>query len=321
MMKVVRQLNAQDRPALERFLESHADSSMFLRSNLARAGFADSGEVYQACYAASLHDQALTAVVAHYWNGMLTFQAPQNLAAVTWLAVAASGRKVTGLSGPLDQVEAAREVLGLEGVDCGLDHGETLYGLDLADLRVPDVLASGSVICRRPRASELDILANWRSAYAVEALGARDSSDVRRESRIQIERNHREARHWIVERGGQIVAYSAFNAGTAERVQIGGVWTPAGLRGRGYARAAVAGSLLAARDEGVDRAVLFAENPAAKRAYEALGFSRIGHYGLIMLAEAQDVGGRRRGPASLSPGVAARRPDGLPATAPACAGR
>ena len=114
MMKVVRRLEERDVPALEAFLHNHADSSMFLRANLARAGIADNGAVYQACYAASLHGDVVTAVVAHAWNDLLLFQAPQNLAAVTWLAVAASGREVAGFSGPLDQVEAARGLLGLE---------------------------------------------------------------------------------------------------------------------------------------------------------------------------------------------------------------
>ncbi len=47
----------------------------------------------------------------------------------------------------------------------------------------------------------------------------------------------------------------------------------------------VAGSLLAARNQGVDRAVLFADplNQAAKRAYLSLGFRIVGDYGLVLL--------------------------------------
>src|SRR5206468_11065013 len=70
-----------------------------------------------------------------------------------------------------------------------------------------------------------------------------------------------------------------------EIVQIGGVWTPPELRGRGYGRAVVAGSLLAARERNVRRAVLFADprNTAAQRAYLALGFRIAGDYGLVLL--------------------------------------
>src|SRR5204863_106038 len=58
------------------------------------------------------------------------------------------------------------------------------------------------------------------------------------------------------------------------------------LRGRGYARSVVAGSLLAARKQGIARAVLFADpaNAAARRAYLSLGFRIVGDYGLVLLA-------------------------------------
>ena len=95
--------------------------------------------------------------------------------------------------------------------------------------------------------------------------------------------------HFVLEVQGSDgpVSYSAFNASLPEIVQVGGVWTPPEQRGRGYARAVVAGSLLDARAERVVRAVLFTENPAARRAYEALGFQRVGEYGL---GDFQDVG-------------------------------
>ena len=54
------------------------------------------------------------------------------------------------------------------------------------------------------------------------------------------------------------------------------VWTPPDLRGRGYARRIVAEALREAQQVGVTRAVLFTESSAARRAYEALGFQRVG---------------------------------------------
>jgi predicted GNAT family acetyltransferase len=66
-------------------------------------------------------------------------------------------------------------------------------------------------------------------------------------------------------------------------VQLGGVYTPAELRGRGYAKCSVAGSLLAAREGGATRAVLFTQNPSAARSYEAVGFRALGQYGLVLL--------------------------------------
>ena len=76
---------------------------------------------------------------------------------------------------------------------------------------------------------------------------------------------------------------AAFNAALPDIVQLGGIYTPPALRGRGYAKAAVAHSLLVARERGASRAVLFTENPSAARSYEAVGFRRTGDYSLVLL--------------------------------------
>ena len=70
-----------------------------------------------------------------------------------------------------------------------------------------------------------------------------------------------------------------------EAVQVGAVWTPPELRSRGYGRAVVAASLLIARSEGVETAILFTgeDNVPAQRAYEGLGFRHIGDYRLVLL--------------------------------------
>jgi len=82
---------------------------------------------------------------------------------------------------------------------------------------------------------------------------------------------------------GELLACTGFNASLPDMVQVGGVYTPPGSRCRGYARAAVAGSLLLAREAGVSRAILFTgENNHAQRPYRALGFEETGDYGLIL---------------------------------------
>jgi predicted GNAT family acetyltransferase len=120
----------------------------------------------------------------------------------------------------------------------------------------------------------------------MEALGIANGPDLAASSRAEIDRLQREGSHWIVLDGGQPVSYSAFNARLPDIVQVGGVWTPPELRGGGYGRAVVAGSLLDARAAGVDRAVLFTgeENRSARAAYEALGFRVVGDYALVIFA-------------------------------------
>ena len=75
-------------------------------------------------------------------------------------------------------------------------------------------------------------------------------------------------------------------------VQIGGVYTPPGLRGQGHARRAVALHREEARAEGIRTAILFASGAAACRAYEAIGFERIGSYALSILRKPVAVGVR-----------------------------
>lgn len=284
----IRTLSAGDEAALEDFLAPHAASSMFLRANSRAAGLVDRGAALQGTYVAAIEGGAIAAVAAHFWNGMLVLQAPEprKLESVARAAVARSGRELRGLVGPHRQVEDARAALGLRDRSTALDSREELYDLDLGRLRVPEALASGRLDCRAPLPAELDLVAGWRVAYSVEALGIPDGPDLAATSRVEIDRLHREGSQWVLVDGGNLVSYSAFNARLPDVVQVGGVWTPPDLRGKGYGRAVVAGSLLAARTEGVGRAVLFTgeENRSARAAYEALGFRVVGDYGLVIFA-------------------------------------
>lgn len=279
-------LSTGDEPALEAFLRPWLESSMFLRANARAAGLVDRGEPLQGTYVAAIDGGEIAGVAAHYWNGMLVLQAPDNrfIEPLARAAIARSARELRGFVGPWSQCRDARSALGLTDRATVLDSREQLYALDLARLRVPEILASGRVSCRRPREDELAILADWRADYSIEALGLSGGPELAATSRVEIGRLHAERSQWVLEDAGRPVSYSAFNARLPDVVQIGGVWTPVELRGRGYGRAVVAGSLLDARAEGVARAVLFTgeENLSARRAYEALGFRVVGDYALVI---------------------------------------
>lgn len=259
---------------------------MFLRSNARAAGLAYRGAALQATYVAVFRGAEIVAVAAHCWNGMILVQAPERLNDVVRAAVAASGRPVTGLSGPADQVANARRALGLARIPVAKDGVERLYSLQLADLAVPPLLAAGEVACRHPVGHELDLLTRWRIAFSREALGLAWTAALDDDARTAIERHQHDGTQWVLLAGGTPVAYSAFNARLPDAVQVGGVWTPPEHRRRGYGRAVVAGSLLEARAAGVARAVLFADDTAAQRAYLAIGFRPLGYYGLTLFREA-----------------------------------
>jgi RimJ/RimL family protein N-acetyltransferase len=269
---------------LDAFLAQHADSSMFLRSNLRRAGLVDGDGPYQGIYVAAMAEDAVLGVVARFWNGMVVVQAPYHVEALTPLAVAASGRKIVGISGPGGQVNRARSVLA-KG-EATEDSTDDLFALDLAALQIPTALAQGRLAVRHRDASEIALLTEWSVSFNREALGFAESAGLRRHCADHIGRLQAEKAQFVLTAAAVPVAYAALNAVLPDRVQIGGVWTPPALRGRGYARNVVAGALLAARETGVQRAILFTDtdNAAARAAYRSLGFARIGDYGIVIFA-------------------------------------
>ncbi len=278
----IRLLGPGDEARLDAFLSAHRDSSMFLRSNARRGGLEFREGTYQGVYYGALEAGRVRGVVAHYWTGKLVMQAPRGAGDLARACADASGRPVTGLMGPIAQVAVARAALGLEDAPTQIDGGEWMFGLDLADLVVPAALERGEVLCRPPMPAERDTLCEWRLAYDIELLGAADTPQTRRYSSEFLDRQIAESNAWVAIDRGQLVSLSGFNATLPDMVQLGGIYTPPALRGRGYAKAAVAGALVAARQRGATRAVLFTNTASAARSYEGIGFRRTGDYCLVL---------------------------------------
>ena len=283
-MPSVRLLGPADLPAVDAFLLRHADSSLFLRSNLRTAGIVDRGETFQGTYAGAFDGGDLVGVAAHCWNGNVIVQAPAALDAVVRTAVAATGRGVRGIVGPWEQSMAARGALAMADRPARFESRDVLFALALADLVRPATLDAPDVRGRAAHAGDLDLLTRWNTAYNVELLGATDGEALRAEARANVQRMCDRDSAWLLERAGAPVAFSGFNARLPDVVQIGAVFTPPAFRSNGWARAAVASQLAAVRGEGVGRAILFtgAEHHAAQRAYHAIGFHPIGDYGLLL---------------------------------------
>jgi predicted GNAT family acetyltransferase len=284
---LVRTLTPSDGAALETFLAPRLPSSIFLVSNMRLAGLVDHGQRYQGTYMAVFDGLEILAVAAHYWNGMLILQAPEFLDLVVVAAAQQSVRKLKGLIGLEDQVQNAKKCLDLVHADYQIDEADGLYSLSLDALVVPEQLRTGQLHGRRLKAEDLDLVTSWRVAYSVELLGSVENQDLWDESRESMKEKLRTGESWVLEEDGEVVANTSFNAAVREAVQIGGVYTPPELRGWGYGRAVVASSLLDARNEGVEKAVLFTgdANVPARKAYAALGFRRIGNYRLSILRD------------------------------------
>jgi len=272
-----------DLGAIEAYLASRADTCMLLRSNLRAVGLAWSGARFQAEYVVARRGGAIVGVAGHTWNGLLLIQTDERAGELAIAAVARSGRRVSGFMGPYDQATTARTALGLDATPAIQHDDESLMALSLDALLVPPRLAAGAVRARLATAADRGTLIPWRAEYMIEGRlvpADRDPTDRATEG---IDISIADQRLWLLEEDGAPVAMSAFNAVLPDCVQIGGVFTPPALRGRGHARAAVAGSLLAARAAGTTRAILYTHGGDAAAAYRAIGFTGIGRYGLILL--------------------------------------
>jgi len=290
---VIRALSPGDEDAVDAFLATRADTSMFLRSNLRAVGLgwsAPGGATFEGHWVGRSVEGSLCGVACHAWNGMLMAQDDQPDEVVR-TAVRASGRPVIGIVGPVAMSRAARAALGLDDAATNLDSDEVLMRLELDRLIVPRALQEGAVTCRAAEPRDAALLAAWRHDYHVEALHEAPGDATLAIATRSIATGIERARLHVLERDGAIVATTGFNAALPDIVQIGGVWTPPALRQRGYAQAVVAGSLLDARSRGVTRAVLFADphHPSSTLAYRRIGFADAGSYLLLTFRAPQTI--------------------------------
>lgn len=281
----LRRLRAGDEPLLFDFLDRYIDTSLFLISNVEHAGLEDRGRHLEGTYVAHVEDGQLTAVACHCWNGNLLLQGDRGLEEAVLGAIDRTGRDVKGLMGPVALVKRARSALGLDAAKARLEESERLFTLDLNALEVPPLLSAPHIEFRVPTAAEVvGPLAEYRKEYLVETLHRAETPDLLATARAQMEGWHRAKTLWVLADAGRVVSMTGFSANARGVALVGGVYTPAELRGRGYARAAVAGSLLYARSQGSRRSVLFTpeSNIPAQKTYRALGYEDVGDWGLVL---------------------------------------
>lgn len=293
----VRTLEPGEESAVEAFLALRPNSTIFLRSNLLRAGLGDrdSGRPFTGTWAGAFDGRRLVGVAALFWNGNVILSAERHAGFLArTLAELRPGDTIQGILGPHDEVVDARRALNLDDAPTSLVSREILYALAIEHLQLPEPLRTGEVVVRAPTDDEMPRLEDWRMDYVMEALRMPDTPEARADQRAYLDRYQRDGHHFVAVRDGELVSYSAFNATLPDVVQVGGVWTPPPLRARGYARSVVAGSLQIARDRGITRAVLFTDeqNPAAQASYAAIGFRRVGDYGIILFAAPPDAAAR-----------------------------
>ncbi len=271
-----------DEAALDRFLAQHCETSMFLRGNLATCGLGPSDHPNATQYHMWKRDGAIAAVFGRTRKGYAMCQMPDlcKEAAVAW-AQALHGVSLAGITGHADQVPIAVQALGLEAGPWKVAADDPLYSLDLDAL---DVASDPAQVVRPADAADRAVLETWFTQYELDAGLSPEISDGVKHRAIQSTQDAINGdRVRILEQDGMPVAMTAFNACLPDIVQVGGVFVDRAHRGQGFAGQIVAVHLQEAQMAGVTRAVLFAANPTAARAYEGIGFRRIGSYRINLL--------------------------------------
>ncbi|KUP91670.1 GNAT family N-acetyltransferase [Tritonibacter horizontis] len=260
------------------FLDAHIQSSMFLLENLSQHGLG------------SDHPNGLTLWVPESGDGIFGITNSgtvlmQRPAATSrdWLAAGQllAGRDVNGVLGDALQVRAFIGANGLGDHPCQLDSDDPGFVLDLADLKV-EMRAEEALISVRdaPRA----LMDTWRTAYEIEAVQA-SPEKARIKGPKDIDQFIARDSHRVLLVDGVPVAMCGYNTTFENTVQVGGVYTPPALRGRGYARRVVGRHMAECRARGVSQAVLFAASAAAAKAYVAVGFRPAGTFALVLFSQ------------------------------------
>lgn len=281
---VIRQAIATDGAAIDAFLANYAETSMFLRNNLAKFGIGVSTEPRASSYWIEIEGGAITGVFGKSNHGYMMVQAP-NAKPSFWTQIAKllAGAQTRGITGVPEQVEAALPALGLAEQTFVVNKDEPLYSVALSD-----VTQLGGEM-RLATTADQDTLSDWFTGYLVDTGLAGSPQKAHAEGKIRAEQAIGDPDVMLLCQDDELLGMAGINARVADLVQIGGVYTPPEARGQGFARRAVSGLL--AHQTNATRSILFAADTAAARAYEAIGYKHIGAYRVAVLREPYVVGG------------------------------
>ena len=268
-----------DLPAIAAFLTTHITTAMFPLSNLRRHGWNSDAPRGVRVWLAKDAD-TVTDVLCITNEGMVMPNCPSG----NWADIAeiCANRPLIGLAGDGSQCDAIVSALSLGNAPAGLNGREPLMQLELADLVIPEGDGQLAALSN----NNLTQMAQWRAAFVVEAMGI-DPDNAAEIGTRDVTMFIANDSHRVLMVNDTPVAMTGFNAALPHTVQIGGVYTPPEFRGKGYARRAVALHLQEAHGNDVTRAILAAANPAAQRAYDAIGFQSTGHFTLHLFRTPQ----------------------------------
>ena len=273
---MIRKATTEDRAAIAAFLEGRIESSMFLLGNLEAFGTENTTHPHGTAFFLRETGEGINGVFGVTNGGFLLCQLPGLTAteAQTY-AHLLKGYTLRGMTGDDQQVQTVLNALNVPADAWAINKAEALYRLDLANLDAP-----GDVTLRKPEEQDVPLLTGWYETYMRET-GTGIDGDAANRARAAV---GSEKTRLLVEDGGP-TAMTGINSAAGPAVQVGGVFVPPALRGQGRAGRAVAAHLAELRDTGREVAILFAASEEAAKAYERIGFEKVGAYRVALLKD------------------------------------
>jgi len=197
---------------------------------------------------------------------LLLASAPDRAAAELAASLAASGRELPGVNA---SAAAAGQFAGYWRERTGATATERMRNrlYRLGDLVPPRPARPGQA--RVAGGADLDLLVDWFRAFGREAAVVADQDPVRA---VRDRLGYGGLTLWEAE--GVPVAMAGLTRQVAAMTRVGPVYTPPGLRRRGYAGAVTAAVSQAALDAGAAEVLLFTDlaNPTSNSLYQRLGY-------------------------------------------------
>jgi predicted GNAT family acetyltransferase len=266
------------------FLETHAETSLFLLSNLAEFGPRTGDHLNSGDYKFIEEDGEIRAVFCLTRRGILL---PQTAGRrdLTESIVRACERERNSIQGVVGEWQAAEAIWRIL---CATSRFRPTH----TSKEVLFHLALSKRDDRPRRARLLDPIdfAEWihvNTAFLTEQKLPIHGTNEERETNFASESTAR--RWWGIFENHQLVSTAALNAVYKDIGQVGGVYTVPGKRRQGLARAVMLTLSSDAIDQhGLRKLVLFTgeENFAAQALYQSMGFARLGHFGLLFGVDA-----------------------------------
>jgi N-acetylglutamate synthase-like GNAT family acetyltransferase len=280
---MIRKAVAADAPAIIEFLYQHAETSMFLLNNLVNHGIGVSTHPHATQFWITRKGKGVTAVYGLAGNRFAVAQAPDATARdwSKWAGMVPP-TQLRGMTGVPAQVDAALMALGVADKPFSVNKDTPLYALEHSQL------PPWFVTMRTAEPADLGLLEHWFTGFAKDTGLSSSDAQARDEGLSRAKDAIGSEDMMLLVQDGAAVAMAGINSRLPKIVQVGGVYTPPQARGQGLARRAVTGLLRA--QQGVERSILFAADASAAKAYEGIGYRRIGAYRVAVLKSAQGVG-------------------------------